>query len=91
MRFEEDELDSDLQKTIRDNLYERTVPCKYCTGVVTVKHFNLNPNRHHQHQNNRNRILDKISIIFLICRTTNSLVKHMKNTSYQNVQHIKCV
>ena len=29
LRFEDDDIDSDLQKTIRDNLYERTVPCKY--------------------------------------------------------------
>ena len=33
-RFEEDDVDSELQKTIRDNLYERTVPCKI---------LNLNP------------------------------------------------
>jgi hypothetical protein len=27
-RFEKDSIDHDLQQTIRDNLYKRTVPCK---------------------------------------------------------------
>jgi hypothetical protein len=28
-RFEKGSIDYDLQQTIRDNLYMRTVPCKY--------------------------------------------------------------
>jgi hypothetical protein len=35
-RFQKGSIDHDLQQTIRDNLYMRTVPCKYSFKLVRI-------------------------------------------------------
>jgi hypothetical protein len=35
-RFQKGSIDHDLQQTIRDNLYMRTVPCKYSYKFLRI-------------------------------------------------------
>lgn len=40
-RFEKNTIDNDLQQTIRENLYRRTVPCKYNSFTKRHSTFDL--------------------------------------------------